>query len=92
MVVAAAAAAAATAAAYYHASATFFIKLTVNGLHMALLITIRHIQWFKAFLCKKTTSEARANAAATAAAAAATAAACTMFHCSLQYFFTLKQS
>ena len=44
------------------------------------------------FYGKKNTSEARATAAATAAAAAATAAACTMFHCSLQYFFTLKQS
>ena len=47
-VAATAAAAAAAAAAYYHASAIVFIKLTMNWLHKALLITIKHKQWFAA--------------------------------------------
>ena len=43
---AAAAAAAATAAAYRYVSAIVFIKLTMNWLHKALMIKIKHEQCF----------------------------------------------
>ena len=47
-VAATAAAAAAAAAAYHHASAIVFIKVTMNWSHKALIITIKHKQWFTA--------------------------------------------
>ena len=45
-VAATAAAAAAAAAAYHDASAIVFIKVTMNWSHKALIITIKHKQWF----------------------------------------------